>query len=100
MRLSAPIVAAVLALALAAVPAAMSGTPPAACSKRAYTYAGFAGAARSHGVSATITQLAPPEVANGHVGAWVGVGGPGEGAGGSDEWPSFRARARLRCSSS
>ena len=86
MRLSAPIVAAVLALALAAVPAAMSGTPPAACSKRAYTYAGFAGAARSHGVSATITQLAPPEVANGHVGAWVGVGGPGEGAGGSDEW--------------
>jgi hypothetical protein len=87
MRLLAPFfAAAVLALAYAAAPAGSSPTSASGCGDRAYTYAGFAGARRAHGVSAAITLLAAPEVANGHVAAWVGVGGPGEGPDGTDEW--------------
>lgn len=33
-----------------------------------------------------ITAQAQPEVESGHVGAWIGVGGPGLGPGGSNEW--------------
>src|SRR5688500_5391288 len=38
------------------------------------------------GVRATFTAIARPYVESGHVAAWVGVGGPGEGPGGADEW--------------
>lgn len=38
------------------------------------------------GISAVLTSLAQPAVESGHVAGWVGVGGPGEGPGGSDEW--------------
>jgi hypothetical protein len=38
------------------------------------------------GISAAITPLVPPTVLAGHVGAWVGVGGPGLGPNGTDEW--------------
>ena len=86
MRTFAPLAAAVLALAYAAAPAKPSRVSASACGNRAYTYAGFAAAGRAHGVSAAITPLTPPEVANGHVAAWVGVGGPGAGPGGEDEW--------------
>ncbi|HEY7397266.1 MAG TPA: hypothetical protein VH538_03110 [Gaiellaceae bacterium] len=51
-----------------------------------YTYAGHRADAVSQGVRATITPLAAPQVAAGHVAAWVGVGGPGDGPGGTDEW--------------
>lgn len=51
-----------------------------------YTYAGRLSATRAHGVRATLTALAQPEVAAGHVAAWVGVGGVGEGPNGSDAW--------------
>src|SRR4051794_17938400 len=40
-----------------------------------YSYAGFDNVARAHGVAATITPLAAPSVAWGHVAGWVGVGG-------------------------
>ena len=33
-----------------------------------------------------LTSLAQPAVESGHVAGWVGVGGPGQGPGGSDEW--------------
>jgi hypothetical protein len=33
-----------------------------------------------------LTALTEPAVANGHVAAWVGVGGAGQGPGGSDAW--------------
>jgi hypothetical protein len=56
------------------------------CGAKQYSYAGFAASHRSFGVSARITPLASPDVLDGHVAAWVGVGGPGEGPGGKDEW--------------
>jgi hypothetical protein len=51
-----------------------------------FTYAGLMGAKGVHGVSARIAPLRPPEVAGGHVAAWVGVGGEGMGPGGTTEW--------------
>lgn len=56
------------------------------CGVSGYSYAGFAGPARAHGVAAWVTALSSPQVESGHVAAWVGVGGPGLGPGGSDEW--------------
>ena len=51
-----------------------------------YSYAGHQAAFRGHGVRATITATRAPGVEVGHVAGWVGVGGPGQGANGSDEW--------------
>jgi hypothetical protein len=51
-----------------------------------YSYAGLAGPTTAHGISAVITPLSAFNVLNGHVAGWVGVGGPGEGPGGSNEW--------------
>ena len=51
-----------------------------------YTYAGYQGTYRGHGVRATITPTRTPGVAAGHVAGWVGVGGPGQGASGEDAW--------------
>jgi hypothetical protein len=51
-----------------------------------YTYAGHQAFRASHGVRATITQARPPEVSAGHVAGWIGVGGPGQGVNGTDEW--------------
>ena len=68
------------AAALWAVPAAF------ACSSSGYTYAGLASSGKTHGVGARLTAIGGTHVANGHVAGWVGVGGPGEGPGGKDEW--------------
>ena len=51
-----------------------------------YSYAGFANAGTGFGVKATLTALTLPEVEWGHVAGWVGVGGPGMGPNGEDEW--------------
>jgi hypothetical protein len=51
-----------------------------------YTYAGSQSTAVGHGVRATITATRTPSVAAGHVAGWVGVGGPGQGVNGTDEW--------------
>src|SRR5919197_593197 len=72
--------AAVLGTAAPAVPASPG------CARTPYTYAGFAGGTRAGGVAATIAAVAEPRVADGHVAAWVGLGGPGAGPGGTDEW--------------
>ncbi len=78
-----------LPLVLAAV-AASSSAPAAPAQSRAcadgYTYAGRLSATRAHGVRATLTALSKPEVSAGHVAAWVGVGGVGQGPNGSDAW--------------
>jgi len=64
-----------------AVPAALG------CGANGYTYAGLASASKSHGVGAKLTAIGAPNVfSNGHVAGWVGVGGPGEGPNGKDEW--------------
>jgi hypothetical protein len=51
-----------------------------------YAYAGVMGRNGVHGVSARIAPLRAPNVAGGHVGAWVGIGGEGLGPGGATEW--------------
>jgi hypothetical protein len=56
------------------------------CGKEGYAYAGFQSIRRAHGVRATLTSLARPWVESGHVAAWVGLGGPGRGPNGTDEW--------------
>ena len=40
----------------------------------------------AYGISAQITQLSPFDALNGHSAGWVGVGGPGQGPHGSNEW--------------
>jgi len=56
------------------------------CGARGYSYAGVQDGRVAHGIRATLVALARPRVEDGHVAAWVGVGGPGEGLGGSDAW--------------
>lgn len=76
------LVAGVSALAAAVlVPAAL------AC-PRGYSYAGLYSPAKANGIAATISMLYSPAVAGGssHVAGWVGVGGPGLGPHGQDEW--------------
>jgi hypothetical protein len=77
-------------LAAAAQPGAHAA-PAAGCGsgahgKAGYGYAGHQSARPGHGIRATVTPLAAPAVGAGHVAGWVGVGGRGEGPGGSDQW--------------
>lgn len=70
--------------------AALAALPPDAdaaadCSK-SYSYAGLVSMRDGHGIRATLTQLAVPNVSWGHVAAWVGVGGAGAGPRGETEW--------------
>jgi hypothetical protein len=51
-----------------------------------YSYSGMAATDHAFGISATVTPLGSFQVLAGHVAGWVGVGGPGEGPNGSDEW--------------
>jgi len=51
-----------------------------------YAYAGQQASHRGHGVRATIALSRTPNVEAGHVAGWVGVGGPGQGPNGEDEW--------------
>ena len=76
--------AACAALAALSTPPEASALEP--CGKAGYSYAGFRSANAGHGVRATLVPLAQPSVSDGHVAAWVGVGGAGEGPNGSDQW--------------
>ncbi len=58
----------------------------AACGWSGYSYAGVESSAPAHGIAATLSMLSAPVVENGHVAAWVGVGGLGTGPGGTGEW--------------
>jgi hypothetical protein len=51
-----------------------------------YSYAGVGAPMHAYGVSALITPLNAFDVISGHVAGWVGVGGPGEGPNGTNEW--------------
>jgi hypothetical protein len=80
------------AVATAAVAAVVLGAGAAAagsarsCGKPGYGYAGFQSVHRGHGVRATLRPLSTPAVENGHVAAWVGLGGPSQGPSGTDSW--------------
>lgn len=73
--------AAVAALALVVSVGAAS-----ACGQGGYSYAGVGSPTWGAGISAVITPLGPFAIPNGHVAGWVGIGGPGEGPNGTDEW--------------
>ncbi len=83
-RLLAPACAVACAAATLASPPDAAALEP--CGKAGYSYAGFQSANRGHGVRATLVALANPQVRNGHVAAWVGVGGAGLGPNGRDQW--------------
>jgi hypothetical protein len=51
-----------------------------------YSYAGMASPKHAYGITATVTPLGGFQVLAGHVAGWVGVGGPGLGPNGTDEW--------------
>ena len=74
-----------LALAGALAGASLIASPAWGCASD-YSYAGFANIGAGHGVRATLTAVALPEVEWGHVAGWVGVGGPGLGPNGEDAW--------------
>jgi hypothetical protein len=74
------LLAGVLALATAVL------APAAVACARGYSYAGLYSPTEASGVAATLTMLHEPSVAGGHVAGWVGVGGPGLGPHGEDEW--------------
>ncbi len=72
--------------AVAAVTLAGAARALACGNSSGYSYAGLAAPTSAHGISAMITPLSAFDVFNGHVAGWVGVGGPGEGPGGTNEW--------------
>jgi hypothetical protein len=79
-RVRIALLAGVLALA-----SAFFASAALACA-RGYSYAGLYGPSTATGVAATLTMLREPSVSSGHVAGWVGVGGPGLGPHGEDEW--------------
>jgi hypothetical protein len=76
---------AVLAL-VGASTRATAGGAGCATGNNGYTYAGSQSTYVGHGVRAIITSTRTPSVAAGHVAGWVGLGGPGQGPNGTDEW--------------
>ena len=57
-----------------------------ACGTGGYSYAGVQSPAGAFGIGALITPLSAASVTSGHTAGWVGVGGPGQGPQGKDEW--------------
>ena len=71
-----------------ALTCAVTASSALACSG-GYTYAGLYTDRPVAGVAASMSMLSAPTVNGGsgsHVAAWVGVGGPGMGPGGTNEW--------------
>jgi hypothetical protein len=77
---SALLVAALAGAALAAAGSAL------ACGPGGYVYAGEASTSRAFGIRAVVTPVTAASVRSGHTAGWVGVGGPGAGPSGADEW--------------
>jgi hypothetical protein len=75
-----------LALTAVLLVSAAGASAASACGNGGYTYAGVASSSPAFGIGAVITPLTAFSVGSGHVAGWVGVGGPGQGAGGRDEW--------------
>ena len=78
------VLAALLLGAVFVVPSRAAGT--AICGEGTYSYAGLGSRELASGVRATIAPTAVPNVRDGHVDGWVGVGGVGMGPNGADEW--------------
>lgn len=76
----------VILLAALVAAAGLAASAPAAFCDSSYSYAGLVNAGSAHGIRATVRAVELPGVEWGHVGAWVGVGGPGMGPNGEDAW--------------
>ncbi|HEY2436800.1 MAG TPA: hypothetical protein VGH93_06435 [Solirubrobacteraceae bacterium] len=76
----------IVAIGSAAAAVSLVGPPRAAEGVGAYSYGGAASRSPVAGVTAVVALLGVPHVRSGHVAGWVGVGGPGLGPGGADEW--------------
>ncbi len=75
-----------LAFAAVVLTALVSASAAYSCGNGGYTYAGVSASSRAYGIGAIITPLPAFNVRSGHVAGWVGVGGPRQGPGGTDEW--------------
>ena len=73
-------------IAIALVACLVGVASASACGTDGYSYAGESATTTASGISAIITPLGPFNVLSGHVAGWVGVGGPGQGPNGTDEW--------------
>jgi hypothetical protein len=73
-------------LPLAAHATASADSGRRVCGVAGYSYAGFLSPTAAYGVSGRLKVVTRPRVAGGHVAAWIGVGGAGQGPGGSDAW--------------
>jgi len=83
----ASLLAGLASLAMSAAFVGATAPTALACAGGTYLYAGIAGNGPVAGVGARITPLPSVfQVRAGHIAGWVGVGGPGEGPNGSDEW--------------
>ena len=71
-------------VAAASVGSAVAAAARASCPQ--YSYAGLQSPAAVDGIEATVTAVGQPQVAWGHIGGWIGVGGPGQGPNGTDAW--------------
>jgi hypothetical protein len=58
----------------------------AACGSSGYAYAGLGSSTRAYGVATELQTVGTPQVLSGHVAGWIGVGGPGSGPNGTNEW--------------
>jgi hypothetical protein len=74
------------ALALASLCLASPAWARAACGSSGYAYAGLGSSNRAYGVATHLETVGTPQVLSGHVAGWVGVGGPGSGPNGTNEW--------------
>jgi hypothetical protein len=58
----------------------------AACGSSGYAYAGLGASRPAFGIATWLQTVSSPQVLSGHVAGWVGVGGPGAGPNGTNEW--------------
>src|SRR6185295_1234912 len=71
---------------MAASTAGAENAKSTACLGKPYSYAGLQSQTTAHGVAATLAPVNAPDVTDGHVGGWIGVGGTNSGPGGVAEW--------------
>jgi hypothetical protein len=69
-----------------AQPATAAGSAGGTARAAGYAYAGYQATGKAYGVRAVIAAVGPPIVSGGHVAGWIGLGGPGQGPGGTDMW--------------
>jgi hypothetical protein len=78
---------ALLTLVLTGAAALLGASHALACGTQGgYSYAGLASPSRAFGIGAAVTPVGSFNILSGHVAGWVGVGGPGQGPNGTDEW--------------